>query len=261
MLSITFGFSWLHALTTLYQRCHLVLPVVPSGRGGSALHGIRLCSQVACSSVSRPPQLLISSIACIYFWLCTACGYTSCGAAWTSPSVVLLGLDFRELISSRFVVGLQELSSTTIVGCRVLRTLWRKLLQLSRHHYNPLKPACRGSVPRAPLLHIFPADASLAGCELLQACNGPGIQMTQGLWSLSPALLLAPALPLRICCHLRLRSLHLQFLKPNFELRSCRLQVCCFRDLRAAGRPSPCLLCQCHLRLQIRVLGLELRAA
>ena len=108
------------------------------------MHGIRLCSQVACSLVSQTLQLLISSIACKDFWLCTACGYTSCGAAWTSPSFVLLGLDRREVISRRFVVRLQELSSTTIVGCRLLRTLWRKLLQLSRHHYNPLKPACKG---------------------------------------------------------------------------------------------------------------------
>ena len=127
-----------------FQLCHPILSVVPSGRGGSALHGIRLCSQVACSPVSQTLQLLILSIACKDFWLCTACGCTSCGAAWTSPSFALLGLDRWEVILRRFAVRLPEHSSTTIAGCRLLRTLWRKLLQLSRQHYNPLKFACKG---------------------------------------------------------------------------------------------------------------------
>ena len=52
-----------------FQLCHQLLSVVPSGRGGSALHGIRLCSQVACSLVSQTLQLLILSVACKDFWV------------------------------------------------------------------------------------------------------------------------------------------------------------------------------------------------
>ena len=156
------------------------------------------------------------------------------------------------MLSRRFVVRLQELSSTTTAGCRWSRNLWRNLLQLSRHHYNPLKPACRGCSSSGSSFAYF--SCRRFACWLRAASSMQRPRDPDGRKDLEPQpspsvstfASFANMLPLR------LRSLHLQFLQTNFALRPCRLEVCCVRDLRKAGRQLPCLLCQFHLRLQLR---------